>query len=1488
MASTFIFDDTYKLIICQSCQTSLPPTRTGQTRHLRLPQHGIKGSELTTLLDVFDGYGPLRPQDLPLRHTLTPRSVIDGLRIERLFSCSHCILFPCTKTLRRLVTHISGLHEIAARDQAEGTDWRLIQAQTLYSEKQHLRYFEVKSPPVLDPPTLEDVDPNVSNFFQQLSVKRELEKLEKLDKVAVVEGFEAHKSEAIPWLQRTGISSHLRHLPVDKVLESYQLNPNQETPWLAALLEATDIVLQEAYASVLPGKDCQMTYATSLAMCQVSHLQMLDGHPHSFLSVKQPGTIKAYFRYWRQFMVYYERLVFSEQEYGESFWFSDHPQPEGASIPTFNHEEVELMVYEHIMELPTSDLPQEESTQRLVAELPSFFKSLICSEPGGNSFGSILVSYAAMLSMKPTTKTWKEPGDFSSNLSGIIWVSQLLLFHYCSLDAQKHAELNPESNQQSTNKLVRALFQRSGRQDSESALGQLLNWRDLLFSVSKDTMKVREAIWNRDQTVLTYSAISLAMTDVTKIMASEFRKAYDALYQELLLASGGLLRMKADMLKDNLRHVTVDESLLDVCHLVVPQHCLEMEIQRSSQLRHSFLTETSTSTMEWNDKAINHYEAIVQKFLQHLLVLIHMGAGQPLRSPELLSTKWKNTQNQARSIFILHNRVMMRINYHKGLQHTGKIKDNMRFLPPPIGQLLLDFLVHVQPLRQEFLTQNSPGQTLSPYLWEKGGEVWDDTKVSTALERASVAAQAPKLKVATWRQFTVAIVKAKFGSEIHCFDVAPGDEARDDDEAHADLRAMHQQRNHTSFTANISYANQHSFGGISDEFIQRSYRASELWSSLFHLDSSLEKLQKRPNPESDQDNYQADAGTLLKRINGSKPVKSKTYTNSELLQTARGMMNQPKLQWRSSHQSRSMDLVMSGAEVVIAILPTGGGKSMLFMLPCKLEEAQTTILILPLISLRGDMLRRLRELRIQTELWKPESRPTAKLVMVTAEAACTSDFQAYCLTLINTQRLDRIVVDECHLTVTTSTYRSSMAQLAGIRMLATRFLYLTATLPPTLEIQFKEQNFLGAARVVRASADRPNICYNIQVISATKPFIRQAAHLIAKILEKDKMTKFNILEDKVLVYCTTIKTADEVAKLLGCASYTSQSGSVQQKEMILGTWLDNRNNPILVATSALSVGFDYPHVRRVYHVGPPRSLIDFAQEAGRGGRDGELAVSTVYVHGGSLDKPDLTPIERYLHTNDCLRRQLSLYLDSEDCQVSPCGQDRNSCVRCRKQQAAGNNTKSPATRKAPSAIPSIIPSIEEDDPLIDIPQEPEASYVGTGASLIRLRAKEEAEQLARFTDDLLVLQNTCVICRVRNKPFNHLFDSCQNRWPYLRSKSRRQQISRHKWLEPFSACFRCHLPQTICQKAFTTLTSTATSSQQECEYRDLLMPYCYAAFMYDFDWVQAMAKADGVVLVEGSGVPYLDWLGTAVKFGGEDAIMAVVVMAKRLSIVRLY
>ncbi|KAK6414097.1 hypothetical protein LTR95_017782, partial [Oleoguttula sp. CCFEE 5521] len=198
------------------------------------------------------------------------------------------------------------------------------------------------------------------------------------------------------------------------------------------------------------------------------------------------------------------------------------------------------------------------------------------------------------------------------------------------------------------------------------------------------------------------------------------------------------------------------------------------------------------------------------------------------------------------------------------------------------------------------------------------------------------------------------------------------------------------------------------------------------------------------------------------------------------LEGVRKLYGNEIIAWKSSEQEQALTTIMSWMEQVIAILTTGAGQSLLFMLPCSLPDAGITILVMPLVALRGDLLRRLQEHRIDHVEWLPGEKRESSLILLTVGAASTRDLLKYARALVTRQKRDRIVIDECRLTVTAASYRQSMVDLTYIRSLRTQFVYLTATLPPSMQAEFQERNFLVRSRVIRASNNRPNLFYVVR------------------------------------------------------------------------------------------------------------------------------------------------------------------------------------------------------------------------------------------------------------------------------------------------------------------------------------------------------------------------------------------------------------------------
>lgn len=137
-----------------------------------------------------------------------------------------------------------------------------------------------------------------------------------------------------------------------------------------------------------------------------------------------------------------------------------------------------------------------------------------------------------MLGIKPSTKGWMEPGNFNSNLSGIIWVVQLLIFYD---SARKEQE-----DRDQTLALVKRCCNKFLVQTVEAPMGEILRWRLLLFKVSKESVGDHEASWDESEQVLTYEDTELHMDQIPTLHASEYRDCLRLLNDDLLLGQGNL------------------------------------------------------------------------------------------------------------------------------------------------------------------------------------------------------------------------------------------------------------------------------------------------------------------------------------------------------------------------------------------------------------------------------------------------------------------------------------------------------------------------------------------------------------------------------------------------------------------------------------------------------------------------------------------------------------------------------------------------------------------------------------------------------------------------------------------------------------------------------------------------------------------------------------------------------------------------------------
>jgi superfamily II DNA helicase RecQ len=148
--------------------------------------------------------------------------------------------------------------------------------------------------------------------------------------------------------------------------------------------------------------------------------------------------------------------------------------------------------------------------------------------------------------------------------------------------------------------------------------------------------------------------------------------------------------------------------------------------------------------------------------------------------------------------------------------------------------------------------------------------------------------------------------------------------------------------------------------------------------------------------------------------------KRPTRNKQEFEAVAQKLHNNRTMRLREPGQSEAVLAVMGpgAAKQVIAVLATGSGKSLIFMVSAALEGAGTTIVIISKLALRGNVLARVAKTGIRTITWGPGEKRSALLVVMSPEAACKMSFLEYAHGLEMKRKLDCIVIDESHLTVT--------------------------------------------------------------------------------------------------------------------------------------------------------------------------------------------------------------------------------------------------------------------------------------------------------------------------------------------------------------------------------------------------------------------------------------------------------------------------------------
>jgi len=302
---------------------------------------------------------------------------------------------------------------------------------------------------------------------------------------------------------------------------------------------------------------------------------------------------------------------------------------------------------------------------------------------------------------------------------------------------------------------------------------------------------------------------------------------------------------------------------------------------------------------------------------------------------------------------------------------------------------------------------------------------------------------------------------------------------------------------------------------------------------------------------------------------------------------------------------------------VIALLPTGGGKSICFQVPALIKEG-VCIVISPLIALMQDQVQNLNKRNIKATIIKSGSSQNEiitlfdnikfgniKFLYISPERLQSTFIQQK----IKELNVSFVAVDEAHcISEWGQDFRTSYRNIKILRELlpTINFIALTATANNTVLKDIAINLELDKPQIFRKSFERDNLAYQVFTVED-------------KLLKLEQI--FTKTKKPAIIYVTSRKRTEEICNFLNAKNYKSSfyhgGLTTKQKQISFDNWMTEKT-PIMISTNAFGMGIDKPNVAIVIHFDLPFSIENYIQESGRAGRNGKKSFAVLFKNENDI------------------------------------------------------------------------------------------------------------------------------------------------------------------------------------------------------------------------------------------------------------------------------
>lgn len=1330
-----------------------------------------------------------------------PLPLVDGLTIHTdSFACRELECRFMTTSWKCLRVHFNEAHNRHGAD-IQGR-WSSVTLQTFFSRpRSRINYFCVatdegnkagSSIAVAKEPTQQRlVEGITARWAHATELQKELQQV-------LAAGVNKH--ETSNWLRRTQWVEHFENRNLLLIESCSRMLGSKINKELERLSAAFDRLFFDRCISGLK----TMPLMTKLLLASPHHN---DAHSRPFGPLQEKKSMERYLSYWKRLLYY----CLNVQHLDDGALWKQH----GFCFTVKQRQSLGVLG----AHLADKDWPETELEEELLQVSVQFWTQRLEGDP----FISPLWHFVGVLAIDADLGQFRPPHLFTYVLAGLVYVGRALLSEWAipSLERSKIEDLGDRFDRVRTAWLCKASY---------SPMGYILSL--LLYGrrIAQETGSRLMVSWSRENELMYFMGRPILMEDIRSMVAKMTVDSADLLWDSLMFKEGDDVRftIPLERIEDDLTQTQRGQSFIHSNGLA-GKECEMLKDLVSGRRRNEFLDASG----EWKWNTIQAYRKQVTKFLEMLIVLVQMTWGQPARGEEVTGLRLVNGINRDRNIFIIDGQVVLVSQYHKSQAHFDSPKVIPRFLPDHIGQLIIAYIVYIRPLTDRWEAEHHAlcGTVCAPsdFIWSSGTSPQQSSWMSQAMAKWTQHYIGRSLSLQPWRHVAIAISR-KLARQQGL--TQPDFEDEEDDESEHyevpdDLAAGHTSQTAAKYGVTIDVLKKLSADSL-ETFRAVSYR----WHRFLGLATTSSRAQ--PQKRICEGSSALPVPMKRPRILPLQPA-SNVATNDHILSALRSVLRDNGARFRSAQQEEAVRMACARESPLVVILPTGGGKSQVFMVPAMLRGAGITIVVAPYAALKNQLVTRCLDAGLDCKPW-PEARNSwPRLVLISAEAASGDDFLQWAADACTRGAVERIVVDECHLCITAAdNYRRRLRSLVLLRQLGRPMVFLTGTLPPLRQREFEEAMQLQNPYYIRASSHHINVRYSVTHVQNGRGLMEVRKLVLAR----QSLLKVG---EKGVIYCSSKAKCQVLARQLNChyyhsASYDGDAQFLAQRDAGFQAWIRG-DMPYIVATAALGTGIDIAGITHVIHLEAPNSIIDYAQEAGRAGRGGEHVVAEIFVEEKDLPpaddvrdsclEVDAREVNRLIRAKGCRRSIMGQCLDND---VRSCQQIDIKAVLCDNCEREDRIWRSEASSQGL------------------IMAKAHARRVARGLERLEI-ALEEVQQLGQLG---------CRICWMfegRVAALGHQWTACpriDEKLTFLACMDFQRQIDyRRDRQAQFLSCFYCHVSQEICVDGYRTKGAT-------CQAKHAVIPVALAAETEDSLWPRVQELAGKEIV---GGAAYAEWLG---------------------------